>query len=81
MISSQVRSRLQEALRHYDEFGECIFCAAIDEELQDKSRLVITSDHFVALEPFASPTPFCTHIYRGGTWLISRTSAHRRLAI
>src|SRR5438477_1185756 len=63
VISSQVRSRLQEALRHYDEFGECIFCAAIDEELQDKSRLVITSDHFVALEPFASPTPFCTHIY------------------
>jgi len=63
VISSQVRSRLYEALRHYDEFGECIFCSAVDEELQDKSRLVVVTDHFVALQPFASYTPFCTHIY------------------
>ena len=63
VISSQVRSRLYEALRHYDEFGECIFCSAVQEELQDRSRLIVTSDHFVALEPFASYTPFCTHIY------------------
>ncbi|HJT00007.1 MAG TPA: galactose-1-phosphate uridylyltransferase [Terriglobales bacterium] len=63
VISSQVRSRLYEALRHYDEFGECIFCSAVQEELQDQSRLVETTDHFVALEPFASYTPFCTHIY------------------
>jgi UDPglucose--hexose-1-phosphate uridylyltransferase len=63
VISSQVRSRLYEALRHYDEFGECIFCSAVQEELQDKSRLIVTTDHFVALEPFASYTPFCTHIY------------------
>ena len=63
VISSQVRSRLYEALRHYDEFGECIFCSAVQEELQDKSRVIVTTDHFVALEPFASYTPFCTHIY------------------
>jgi UDPglucose--hexose-1-phosphate uridylyltransferase len=63
VISSQVRSRLQEALRHYDDFGECMFCSAVQEELQDKSRLVLVTDRFVALEPFASFTPFCTHIY------------------
>ena len=63
VISSQVRSRLYEALRHYDEFGECIFCSAVQEELQDTSRLIVTTDHLVALEPFASYTPFCTHIY------------------
>src|SRR5512146_1761749 len=63
VISSQVRSRLHEALRHYDEFGECMFCSAVEEELQDKTRLVMITDHFVALEPFASFTPFCTHIY------------------
>jgi UDPglucose--hexose-1-phosphate uridylyltransferase len=63
VISSQVRSRLQEALRHYDDFGECMFCSAVQEELEDKSRLVLVTDRFVALEPFASFTPFCTHIY------------------
>jgi UDPglucose--hexose-1-phosphate uridylyltransferase len=63
VIPSQVRNRLYEALRHYDEFGECIFCSAVQEELLDKSRLIMATDHFVALEPFASYTPFCTHIY------------------
>ena len=24
---------------------------------------MLVTEHFVAIEPFASPTPFCTHIY------------------
>ena len=63
VISSQVRSRLHEALRHFDEFGECMFCSALDEELREKVRLVVESEHFVALEPFASASPFATYIY------------------
>ncbi len=63
VISSQVRHRLYEALRHFDEFGECIFCTALEEELEEQSRLVVTSEHFVALEPYASSTPFATYIY------------------
>ncbi len=63
VISSQVRNRMYEALRHYDEFGECIFCSALGEDLADPQRLVLASDHFVALEPFASSTPFSTYIY------------------
>lgn len=62
IISHQVRHRIYEAIRHYDEFGECIFCEVLREELEDGSRLVVVSDHFVALEHFASPTPFATHI-------------------
>jgi UDPglucose--hexose-1-phosphate uridylyltransferase len=63
VISHQVRDRMYEALRHYDEYGECIFCAMLDEELHAKARLVEVTEHFVALEPFASPTPFVTHIF------------------
>lgn len=63
VVSLQVRNRLHEALRHHDEFGECIFCQLIEEELVEKARIVFTSDHFVAIEMFASPTPFTTHIY------------------
>ena len=62
VISSQVRGRLHEALRHFDEYGECIFCQTLQEDLADPDRVVVASEHFVALEPFASPTPFCTHI-------------------
>lgn len=63
VISSQVRQRLHEALRHFDEFGECIFCAVLGEELADGARVVAGSDHFVVLEPYASPSPFSTYIY------------------
>ena len=63
VISHQVRDRMYEALRHYDEYGECIFCAVLEEELHARSRLVEVTEHFVALEPFASPTPFVTHIF------------------
>jgi len=63
VISSQVRQRLYEALRHFDEFGECMFCCMIEEELAESERLVLTSEHFVVIEPFASATPFATYIY------------------
>lgn len=63
VISLQVRQRFQEALRYYDDFGGCIFCEALQEELAEKERIVLATDHFVALETFASPAPFSTHIY------------------
>ena len=63
VISYQVRQRFQEAMQHFDDFGCCMFCQIIDEELQEQKRIVLTSEHFVAVELFASPAPFCTHIY------------------
>ena len=54
---------MYEALRHYDEFGECIFCEAIKEDLASPARVVVTTQHFFAVEPFASSTPFATYIY------------------
>jgi UDPglucose--hexose-1-phosphate uridylyltransferase len=63
VISSQVRYRVYEALRHYDEFGECIFCEALKEDLEEPARVVLASELFVAVEPFASGTPFATYIY------------------
>ena len=40
-----------------------MFCQMIAEELEEQKRVVMTSEHFVALELFASPAPFSTHIY------------------
>ncbi len=63
VISLQVRERFQHALRHFDDYGECMFCQMIVEELEEQTRIVAVSEHFVVLEPYASPAPFCTHIY------------------
>ena len=63
MVSSHVRYRLHEAMRHYDELGTCIFCDIMHEELNEAVRIVEASEHFVALEPFESASPFATYIY------------------
>ncbi len=62
VISHHVRNRMYEALRHYDEYGECIFCSTLQQEIEEGRRIVMVSRHFVALEPFASASPFYTHI-------------------
>ena len=63
IIPPDVRNRVEEALRFYDESGECIFCKVLMEELADGARLVHQTDHFVAFLPFASLTPFSLWIY------------------
>jgi UDPglucose--hexose-1-phosphate uridylyltransferase len=63
VIPSQVRHRLHEALRHYDDAGECMFCHMVEREVEDQTRVVIKSEMFVAMEVFASATPFATHIF------------------
>lgn len=63
VISSQVRQRFGEALRHWDDYGDCMFCEMIREELFQRTRVVAVTQHFVAIEYFASATPFSTYIY------------------
>ena len=63
VIPSQVRHRLHEALRHYDDVGECMFCHMVEREVEDQTRIVIKGEHFVAMEVFAAATPFATHIF------------------
>ncbi len=63
VTSLQVRQRFQHALQYFDDFGECMFCQALEEELKEQTRIVAVSEHFVALELYASPAPFSTHIY------------------
>ena len=63
VIPSQVRQRLHEALRHYDDAGECMFCHMVEREVEEQTRVVLKNEHFVSMEEFASATPFATHIF------------------
>jgi UDPglucose--hexose-1-phosphate uridylyltransferase len=63
VIPAELSNRLEEARRRYSKSRDCVFCRVLQEELDAATRIVITTEHFVALEPFASPTPFCTHIF------------------
>lgn len=58
VITTQLRDRLFSALHHFDEYGECIFCRVLEQELKDGARLVVETPHFVSFVPFAALTPF-----------------------
>ncbi len=63
IIPPQVRDRMENALRFYDETGECIHCSLVNDELRDNSRIIEKTEHFVAFIPFAALTPFHMWIY------------------
>ena len=62
IVPLHIRHRLEEAMRYYDDNGECVFCRMIEEEIRIKKRLVLETENFVAFEPFASSVPFETWI-------------------
>jgi len=63
IIPPMVRDRMENALRFYDETGECIYCSVLAEELRDQVRVVAQSRDFVAFIPYASLTPFHLWIF------------------
>src|SRR5437899_2352772 len=80
VIPLAVASRLRQARHQYGKTGNCVFCSALQEELVAHGRIVATSAHFIAIEPFASPSPFCQSIL-AGTWRILGKSMERSCLI
>jgi UDPglucose--hexose-1-phosphate uridylyltransferase len=62
VVPSNIRKKLEEAARYYDDHGRCVYCDAIQEELHFKKRIVRESEKFVVFQTFASRFPFETWI-------------------
>ena len=45
-------------VRHFEAQGRCLFCDVMGAERTERSRLVSSNQHFAALAPYASKTPF-----------------------
>jgi UDPglucose--hexose-1-phosphate uridylyltransferase len=58
MITAQIRDRMINALHHFDEYGECIFCRVLEMELKEQTRVVMETEHFVTFVQFAALSPF-----------------------
>ena len=63
IVPTQVRHRMDEAIRFFDETGECVFCTTLRSELADGIRIVASTDSFVAFIPFAALSPFHLWIF------------------
>jgi UDPglucose--hexose-1-phosphate uridylyltransferase len=62
VVPSNIRKKLDEAARYYDDHGCCVYCDLIEEDLSFGKRIVMDTDKFVVLQPFASRFPFETWI-------------------
>jgi UDPglucose--hexose-1-phosphate uridylyltransferase len=58
VVPENIRVRAEEARRHYDDNGSCVFCDMLGDELREGSRVVIDSEQHVAFVPFAASSPF-----------------------
>lgn len=54
----RVKEELVGARNYYEYHERCIFCDIIRQELQEKERVILEIDGFVAIMPFASRFPF-----------------------
>lgn len=65
VVPNNIRHRLDAARRFFDDNGECAYCTMMQDELNNRERLVATSNFFAAFVLYAAPSPF--HI-----WVIPR---------
>ncbi len=63
IVPPHVRYPMEQAVLHYDKHGTCVYCDMIDEELRQKERIVVETDYFLAVCPYAARSPFECRIY------------------
>ena len=57
-VPPAIRAELEGAERHFAHRERCVFCDVIHQEREAQERMVLTTEHFVALAPYASRFPF-----------------------
>lgn len=62
VVPLNIRNKLYEAARYYDEHGRCVYCDMVNEEMREGKRIVDETEAFVVYHPFASRCPFETWI-------------------
>ena len=62
VVPKQVHEEIDGAKRHYEYKERCVYCDIVSQEIDDGSRLVLDTDHFVAISPYAARFPFETWI-------------------
>jgi len=59
----QIRDRLDAGRDYFDDTGECLMCATLNDELSAGSRVIFETALFLAFIPYAALSPFHTWIF------------------
>ncbi len=63
IIPPNIRDQIHQSMLHYDTYGRCVYCEIMEEELDQRARIIMETDKFVAFTPFASRSPFEIRIF------------------
>ena len=58
IVPSDIRARISEARRYFDDTGDCVLCAMLAREQEDGRRIVVEGEHATAFVPYAAFSPF-----------------------
>jgi UDPglucose--hexose-1-phosphate uridylyltransferase len=58
IVPQLIENEMANAKTFYKHRGRCLFCDMIQQEIDTDSRVIISTDNFVAFAPFASRFPF-----------------------
>jgi UDPglucose--hexose-1-phosphate uridylyltransferase len=65
IVPGDIRQRIEEARRFFDDTGQCVFCTMLADELGRRERLLAVNERFAAFVLYAASSPF--HI-----WILPR---------
>jgi UDPglucose--hexose-1-phosphate uridylyltransferase len=65
IVPKRVQEELDGSLQYHRFRERCIFCDIMHQEMQERARVVLGTDHFAVLTPYASRFPF-------ETWILPR---------
>jgi UDPglucose--hexose-1-phosphate uridylyltransferase len=66
VVPKRVQEELDGSKRYFDFKERCVYCDIVRQELETNTRVVIETDRFLVIEPFAPRFPF-------ETWIVPRT--------
>ncbi|MCE5301139.1 MAG: galactose-1-phosphate uridylyltransferase [Spirochaetia bacterium] len=58
VVPKRVQEEMEAASEYHKFKQRCVYCDLIENEVSEKERIVKETEHFVAIVPFASMTPF-----------------------
>jgi UDPglucose--hexose-1-phosphate uridylyltransferase len=68
VVPRRVQEELEGARRYYELKERCIFCDIVRQELEAGKRIVLETEHFLVISPYAARFPF-------ETWIVPRRHA------
>jgi UDPglucose--hexose-1-phosphate uridylyltransferase len=63
IVPPHVRNPLEHAVFHYDNYGTCVYCDTIADELRQGERVINDTAQFAVICPYAARSPFEIRIF------------------